>query len=143
VVALLLGYSRAPYAAAVDGNYFRIFARLHSRDGFPNVSLLALGLTATVFCFFDLSQVIAALVAVRIVLQYLLQQVGVILLRMQRPEMPRPFRMWLYPLPPIAALAGFLFLLVSRKGAGRELGYAAAVAVSGAILYAVRERRAS
>ena len=76
VVALLLGYSRAPYAAAVDGNYFRIFARLHSRDGFPNVSLLALGLTATVFCFFDLSQVIAALVAVRIVLQYLLQQVG-------------------------------------------------------------------
>ena len=141
VVALLLGYSRAPYAAAVDGNYFSAFARLHPKHGFPHISLLALGAMATFFCFFDLAHVIAALVAVRIVLQYLLQQVGVILLRIQRPEMPRPFRMWLYPLPPIAALAGFVFLLVSRKGAGRELGYAAAVAISGALIYAVRERR--
>jgi APA family basic amino acid/polyamine antiporter len=142
VVALLLGYSRAPYAAAVDGNYFRVFARLHPKHGFPHIALLALGATATVFCFFNLSQVIAALVAVRIVLQYVLQQVGVIVLRIERPAMPRPFRMWLYPLPPIIALSGFLFLLVSRKGAGRELGYAAAVAVSGTLVYAIRARRA-
>ncbi len=143
VVALLLGYSRAPYAAAVDGNYFSAFARLHPRHGFPHISLLALGATATFFCFFDLAQVIAALVAVRIVLQYVLQQVGVVLLRIQRPEMPRPFRMWLYPLPPVIALAGFLFLLVSRKGAGRELGYAAAVAISGTAIYFLREKLGS
>ncbi len=141
VVALLLGYSRAPYAAAEDGNYFRAFARLHPEHGFPHISLLALGATATVFCFFDLSQVIAALVAVRIVLQYVLQQVGVVVLRVQRPEMPRPFRIWLYPLPPVIALSGFLFLLVSRKGAGRELVYAAAIAVSGTAVYLVRNRR--
>jgi amino acid transporter len=141
VAALLLGYSRAPYAAALDGNYFRAFARLHPKYGFPYVSLLALGAAAMVFCFFNLAQVIAALVAVRIVLQYVLQQVGVMVLRWRQPALERPFRMWLYPLPPIIALAGFLFLLVSRKGAGRELLFAAIVAVSGTLLYLFREIR--
>jgi APA family basic amino acid/polyamine antiporter len=140
VFALLLGYSRVPYAAALDGNYFRIFARLHPREGFPNVSLLALGAVATVFCFFDLSHVIAALVAIRIILQFLLQHVGVVLLRIREPDRPRPFRMWLYPLPPILAAAGFLFILISRRDAGREVGYGAAIAVSGCLLYFIRAR---
>ena len=138
VAALLLGYSRAPYAAALDGNYFRPFARLHPRLGFPHISLLALGAMAMLFCFFDLAQVISALVAVRIVLQYVLQQVGVIVLRVRQPELVRPFRLWLYPLPPLIALAGFLFLLIMRQGAGRELRFAAAVAATGTALFLVR-----
>lgn len=141
VFSLLLAYSRAPYAAAADGNYFRAFARLHPRHRFPNVSLLALGVVATIFCFFDLSQVIAALVAIRILLQYVLQQVGVIVLRVRRPEMQRPFRMWLYPLPPLLALAGFLFIVFSRAQASRELIDAAIVAASGTVLYLIRARR--
>jgi len=60
-------------------------------------------------------------------LQYVLQQIGVILLRVKRPEMVRPFRMWLYPVPPLAALAGFLFILFSRKNAGREFLFAVLV----------------
>ncbi len=64
-----------------------------------------------------LAEVIAALVVIRIVLQYLLQQVGVMVLRVKQPEMPRPFRIWLYPLPPLLALAGFLFILFSRPQA--------------------------
>ena len=141
VAALLLGYSRAPYAAALDGNYFSAFARLHPKHGFPNISLLALGAAAMFFCFFNLAQVIAALVAVRIVLQYVLQQVGVMVLRRRQPALERPFRMWLYPLPPIVALAGFLFLLISRKGAERELLFAAIVAVTGTLIYLLRGRR--
>jgi APA family basic amino acid/polyamine antiporter len=140
VFALLLGYSRVPYAAALDGNYFRVFARLHPREGFPHISLLALGAAATVFCFFDLSHVIAALVAIRIILQFLLQHVGVILLRFREPDQPRPFRMWLYPLPPILAALGFLFILISRPNAARELRYGAAIAVSGCLLYFGRAR---
>lgn len=140
VFALLLGYSRAPYAAALDGNYFRAFAHLHPRRNFPDVSLLALGLVATAFCFLSLAQAIAALVVIRIVLQYVLQQIGVILLRVRRPEMPRPFRIWLYPIPPLFALAGFLFMLVSRPGARREFFYAVMVAVVGTVLYLARAR---
>jgi APA family basic amino acid/polyamine antiporter len=138
VFSLLLAYSRAPYAAAVDGNYFRIFARLHPRHKFPTVSLLALGAVATVFCFFTLAQVIAALVAIRILLQYVLQQIGVIALRIRRPELPRPFRIWLYPLPPLIALIGFLFIVFSRKQASRELLDAVVVAATGSVLYFAR-----
>ncbi len=138
VFSLLLGYSRAPYAAALDGNYFRVFAKLHPRHGFPNVSLIALGIVAAAFCFFDLSHVISALVAIRIILQYVLQQIGVILLRVRKPEMPRPFRMWLYPLPPLVALAGFLFILFSRPDASREFIYAGVIAFTGSILYFAR-----
>lgn len=138
VFSLLLGYSRAPYAAALDGNYFRSFARLHARHGFPNVSLLALGFVAAVFCFFDLSRVIAALVAIRIILQYIMQQSGVILLRVRHPEMTRPFRLWFYPLPPLMALAGFLFILFSRPDASREFIYAGIIATTGSALYFAR-----
>ncbi len=140
VVALLLGYSRAPFAAAREGNFFAPFARLHPR-GFPGVALLALVAIAFVFCFLDLRTVISTLVAVRIVLQYGLQQIGVIVLRVRQPALARPFRMWLYPLPPALAFAGFGFLLLSRKGAGRELLFALALGVSGALLYWLRERR--
>ena len=138
VFSLLLGYSRVPYAAALDGNYFRIFARVHPRHKFPNISLLALGAVAVIFCFFDLAVVIAALVAIRILLQYILQQVGVIVLRIKRPQMPRPFRIWLYPLPPLLALAGFIFIVFSRKQASRELLDAVFVAVSGSLIYFAR-----
>lgn len=141
VFSLLLSYSRAPYAAALDGNYFRAFAHLHPRHKFPDVSLLSLGLVAAVFCFFDLAAVIAALVAIRILLQYVLQQIGVMVLRFKRPEMPRPFRIWLYPLPPLIALAGFLFIVFSRKQASRELLDAAIVAGSGSLIYFVRAYR--
>ncbi|MBB6144802.1 amino acid transporter [Silvibacterium bohemicum] len=143
VFSLLLAYSRAPYAAALDGNYFRIFARLHPRHKFPSASLLALGAVATIFCFFSLAQVIAALVAIRILLQYVLQQIGVIVLRRRRPQMPRPFRIWLYPLPPLLALAGFLFIVFSRHEASRELLDALVVAATGSALYFIRAKKRS
>jgi APA family basic amino acid/polyamine antiporter len=138
VFSLLLGYSRVPYAAALDGNYFRVFARLHPKHGFPYVSLLALGAAATLFCLFDLTHVIAALVSIRIILQYVLQQIGVVLLRVRQPDRLRPFRLWLYPLPPLFALVGFVFILFSRPNASREFLFGIVVAVSGAILYFIR-----
>jgi amino acid transporter len=140
VFALLLGYSRVPYAAALDGNYFRVFSHLHPRREFPDFSLLAIGIVATACCFLSLTEAIAALVVIRTLLQYVLQQVGVIILRIRRPQMPRPFRIWLYPLPPLLALAGFLFILISRPDAGREFLSAVLVAVVGTILYMVRAR---
>ncbi len=141
VFSLLLGYSRVPYAAALDGNYFRAFARVHLRHRFPNVSLVTMGVVSAVFCFFDLAAVIAALVAIRILLEFIMQQIGVIVLRVKRPEMPRPFRMWLYPWPPLLALAGFLFIVFSRKAASRELLDAVVVGLSGSLIYFVRAYR--
>lgn len=141
VFSLLLGYSRVPYAAAEDGNYFRAFARVHPRHRFPYVSLLALGIVAAAFCFLRLADVIAALVVIRILLQFLLQTVGVIVLRIRRPEMPRPFRMWLYPIPALAASFGFVFVLLSRKSFMREVRYAGVILVMGVLIYLLRAWR--
>jgi APA family basic amino acid/polyamine antiporter len=140
VFSLLLGYSRVPYAAAQDGNYFRALGALHPRHGFPHRSLIALGLVATCFCFFSLQQVITLLVVIRILLQFLLQQVGVIWLRFRQPNLPRPFRIPLYPLPPLLAMAGFIFILIYRPNPLLELGAAAAIAASGTAIYMIRAR---
>jgi len=141
VFSLLLGYSRVPFAAARDGNYFRALSAVHPRHGIPHRSLVALGLVASAFCFFSLQQVITMLVITRILLQFSLQQVGVIVLRVQRPELPRPFRMPLYPLPPLAAMAGFAFILANRVNALAGLLVAAGIACSGTVIYLVRAKR--
>ncbi|HEY1767711.1 MAG TPA: APC family permease [Terracidiphilus sp.] len=141
VFSLLLGYSRVPYAAARDGNYFRFLGAVHPKHGIPHRSLAALGLVACCFCFFSLTQVITMLVITRILLQFLLQQIGVMLLRVQRPELKRPFRIPLYPLPPLAAMAGFVLLLVYRPHALDGLAVAAAIAISGSLIYLVRAQR--
>ena len=74
VFSLLLGYSRVPYAAARDGNYFRFLAAVHPKHGIPHRSLVALGVVGAFFCFFSLAQVITMLVITRILLQFFLQQ---------------------------------------------------------------------
>jgi basic amino acid/polyamine antiporter, APA family len=138
VFSLLLGYSRVPYAAARDGNYFSFLAAVHPKHHIPHRSLVALGLVASAFCFLSLTQVITYLVVTRILLQFFLQHVGVILLRVQHPELPRPFRMPLYPLPPLIAMAGFIFMVVNRVHALEGLAVAAAIGVSGSTIYLVR-----
>jgi basic amino acid/polyamine antiporter, APA family len=141
VFSLTLGYSRVPYAAALDGSYFRAFARVHPKYQFPYVSLLALAGVAALFCFLRLADLIASLVVIRIVLQYLLQAVGLIVLRIRRPEMTRPFRMWLYPVPALVAAGSFIFILFSRNNFQREMRYAAVILVVGVVIYTVRAWR--
>jgi amino acid transporter len=141
VFSLLLGYSRVPYAAARDGNYFSFLATVHPRYGIPHRSLVALGLVAAGFSFFRLDQVITMLVITRILLQFFLQHAGVMLLRAQRPELQRPFRMPFYPLPPLVAMAGFIFMLVNRSHALGGLAVAAGIAASGTLIYIYRAWR--
>ncbi len=141
VFSLLLGYSRVPYAAALDGNYFHAFARVHPEKRFPTVSLLALGAVAIVFCLLRLADVIAALVVIRILLQFIVQAVGVMVLRHRQPDMPRPFRMWLYPLPALMAIAGFTYILLARKNFQREINYALLILIMGLLVYLIRSWR--
>lgn len=138
VFSLLLGYSRVPYAAAKDGNYFKIFSRVHKKHRFPYVSLLIMGGIAIAFCFLRLKDVVAALVVIRIIIQFLAQIVGVIVLRIRRPDMERPFKMWLFPIPALLALIGFVFVLVQRPNALKEIRYAIVLLVIGLIIYFVR-----
>ncbi|NUO64240.1 MAG: amino acid permease [Gemmatimonadaceae bacterium] len=115
VFALLLGYSRIPYAAAESGYFFRVFGRLHPTKDFPYVSLLILGAISIVAGFFSLGTVIDAMIVTRIVVQFMGQVVGLILLRRRAPEMERPYRMWLYPLPALVALLGWIFVFATTE----------------------------
>jgi amino acid transporter len=138
VYALLLGYSRVPYAAALDENYFRVFAQVHPRHRIPHVSLFLLTAVSMIFCVLQLADLLAALVVIRILLQFLLQHVGVMVLRHTQPAMTRPFRIWLYPLPPLVAMAGFLYILFSRPHFAREIFFATVVVVTGTAAYCLR-----
>ena len=111
VFALLLGYSRIPYAAARDGTFFRVFERLHPTKHFPHISLLVVGtISVLASAAASLGTLIDALIATRIIVQFMGQVVVLVRLRRVAPDAPRPFRMWLYPLPAIVAMGGWLFV---------------------------------
>jgi amino acid transporter len=136
--SLLLGYSRIPYAAAADGNFFKIFARLHPTHDIPHVSLVTLGVVAAGFSLLRLPEVIVSLVATRVLLQYMPQAVGFFVLRFKQPNMARPFKMWFYPIPGIISLLGWLYILsTSARGA---LLFAVVIFLLGTAAYLFRAR---
>jgi len=137
--SVLLGYSRVPYAAAVDGNFFSVFGRLHPTRRFPHVSLLALGAAGFVFSLlFRLSEVISAVLAMRILVQFVGQAIGVIVLRRRWPAEKLPFKMWLFPLPAVLAILGWMAIFLST---GRKLTLAAlGVMMLGVLAFGIRAR---
>ncbi len=115
VFVMTLGYSRIPYAAARNGDFFRLFATVHERGRYPLAALLAIGGLTSIFCYFSLQDVVNAAVTVRIVVQFLGQILALHLLRKTRPDVPLPFKMWLYPLPSLVATVGWLFVLCTSE----------------------------
>ncbi len=135
VFALLLGYSRIPYAAAQDGYFFRIFGRLHPQKSFPHVSLVVIGLISIGCAFLPLGAVIDALLISRILVQFMGQVGAVALLRKRRPDMERPYRIWLYPLPTIAALLGWLFVFCTSGG--KTISFGLGTLVLGIVVFLI------
>jgi amino acid transporter len=111
--AVLLGCSRVPYAAAVDGRFFSAFGRLHPTRNFPWVSLIFMGITSAVASLLDLSDLITALVVIQVLVQFMAQVVAVTMIRRYRPDIQRPFQMWFYPVTSVIAFAGWAFILAA------------------------------
>jgi len=103
--AVILGYSRIPFAAARDGDFFSVFAKVHPTKHFPHVSLITLGVISLPFCFFSLGQLVSWLIQVQILLRFIWQCLGVMLLHRYRKDIPHPFLMWFYPFPALISLA--------------------------------------
>jgi len=139
--AVILGYSRIPFAAARDGQFFGIFGRLHPTKHFPHVSLLTIGAVTIPFCFFTLGQLVSWLILVQILLQFVWQCAAVILLRRYRRDIAKPFRMWLYPLPAIVSLTMWIYIFLSAPRAG--MLFSAAFLAAAVVAYAVFERASS
>jgi amino acid transporter len=141
VFALLLGYSRIPFAAARDGNFPAWFGALHRKHRIPQHSLLTLGGVTLLCCIFRLQEVITTLVVIRILFQFLLQGAATLLPKHRRQRKERGFRMPLYPLPVILALSGFVFILFSRPNFIKEMRTAEFILIAGAAVYAYRSIR--
>ncbi len=142
IFSLMLGYSRILYAAARDGNFFRIFGRLHATEAHPYVATLFLGGVASIFCFLSLRNVLQAILSIRAIIPFMAQIAGAVILRQRDPDRRRPFRMWLYPLPAIVALGLWSYIVVSPQKGLKAGGLY--VMAAGTIFYLVRgwlERR--
>jgi len=137
--AVMVGYSRIPYAAAIDGNFFSVMGKLHPTKGFPHISLLWLGGTAFVFSLlFRLSDVISAILAMRILVQFIGGAVGVMILRKRIGEANLPFKMWLYPLPAVIAIVLWFSIMLSTGWMFALSGLG--MTLLGIIVYLVREK---
>ncbi|HWF47841.1 MAG TPA: amino acid permease [Bryobacteraceae bacterium] len=113
VFAVLLGYSRVPYAAAVDGRFFKAFAKLHPKKNFPSFSVLFIGVTSALACLFNLDVLINALIVIQVIIQFMAQVLAVTLIRRNRPDIKRPFEMPFYPVTSIVAFLGWLYILIA------------------------------
>jgi amino acid transporter len=133
IFALILGYSRIPFAAAQDGNFFSMFGRLHPTKSFPHVSLLVIGGISILCSFLPLLTVIDALIVTRIVVQFIGQIVALILLRKHAPKLSRPYRVWLYPVPCVIALVGWLFIFATTPV--RLIGLGLGTLAAGVVFY--------
>jgi len=122
--SVLLGASRVPYSAAQDGNFFPVFGRVHPVKHFPHISLLFLAGLAFVFSVsLKLKQAITGILAMRLIVQFIGQAVGVMVLRRRRGTAGLPFKMWLYPLPAVLTMIGWAWLFW-QTGATRKWGLA-------------------
>ncbi len=131
--AVVLGYSRVPYAAAVDGNFFKQFAKLHPTKNFPHISLIFLcGLGFIFSLFMRLGDVISSILAMRIVVQFIAQGVGVGLLRKRFGTKDLPFKIWLFPIPVIISIGIWIFLFISTEWFAL---WGSLIAVVGAAVY--------
>jgi amino acid transporter len=130
-----------PYSAALDGNFFPIFAKLHPTKKFPYVSLLVLGGLAFIFSVsLKLETAIAGILAMRLLVQFIGQAVGVMLLRRRWGSQRLPFKMWLYPLPAVVTIIGCAMLFWAT-GSARKWGIAEIALGMIAFLIRARELR--
>jgi fructoselysine transporter len=141
VFSVLLGASRVPYSAAIDGNFFPIFARVHPTKHFPYVSLLVLGGLAFLFSVtLKLKTAIAGILAMRLIVQFIGQAVGVILIHKRWPSQRFPFKMWLYPVPASLTMCGWAVLFWAT-GPARKWGLLQIGLGALAFLFRAREMR--
>jgi amino acid transporter len=141
--AVILGYSRIPFAAAREGQFFPVFERVHPTKHFPHVSLVTLGALSIPFCFFSLGQLVNWLMLIQIVTQFIWQCAAVILLRKYRHDIAQPFTMWLYPVPALVALALWIYVFASAPWQGQLFAFGFfAVAIAAFFLFdSTREPR--
>ena len=139
IFTLSLGYSRVLYAASAEGNFFQVFGRVHPEGHFPTVSLLAIAALAIPMCWFSLERLVSALMIIQIVFQFIPQVLAIFAIRIYRKEIVRPYRMWLYPIPGVIALVGWIYV-AATPDQRQYLGSALVLLVFGLAAFLIRAK---
>ena len=139
IFSLVLGLTRILYAAGAEGNFFKVFGRVHPTGRFPTVSLLATTALAIPLCWFSLERLLSALMIIQIVFQFIPQIVALFAIRKYRKEIQRPYGMWLYPIPALIALIGWIFVAATPEQR-QNLGTAVILLVLGIGAYFLRAK---
>ncbi|HEV2175824.1 MAG TPA: APC family permease [Terriglobia bacterium] len=139
IFTMTLGYSRILFAAGAEGQFFKVFGRVHPRGHFPTVALVAVAALALPLCGLPIEKLVAALIIIQVLFQFILQVVAVFVIRTYRREIAVPFRMWLYPWPALVALAGWIY--VALTPAQRPFVWEGAILMAaGVVAYLLRAR---
>jgi amino acid transporter len=141
VFAILLGYSRIPYTAAIDGRFFAPFARVHPKKHFPSFAVVTMGIGSAIACLLSLSELISYMIVFQIMLQFIAQCVAVILIRKYRKDINRPYKMPLYPLPAVVAVFGWIYILAASGW--KYVGTGFALMIAGTVAYLWLAKRKS
>jgi amino acid transporter len=138
-LVVLLGYSRVPFTAARSGQFFAMFGRLHPRGAFPTVSLVFVGVTSSLACLLTLDDLIAVLILVQVMFQFIAQGFAVVLLRRRPARDPKAFSMPLYPWPIVISVAGWLYIVVT--GELRQVAAGALALLLGSVVFLIQAKR--
>jgi len=139
IFTMTLGYSRILYAAGAEGSFFRIFGRVHPSGHFPTVALLTISALAVPLCWLSLERLLSALMIMQIIFQFVPQIFALFVIRIYRKHIHLPFRMWLYPVPALIALVGWIFVAITPEQR-RNIGAALVLLLIGLVAYFLRAR---
>jgi len=139
IFTMTLGYSRILYAAGAEGNFFKVFGRVHPIGHFPTISLIAISVMAVPLCWLSLERLLSALMITQIIFQFIPQIFALVAIRRYRKDIVRPYSMWLYPFPAIVALVGWTYV-ASTPAQRQYVGSAVILLVLGLVAYLLRAR---
>jgi basic amino acid/polyamine antiporter, APA family len=142
VNGLILAGARVLYAMARDGLFFRRVAEIHAVYRTPAPALLLQGAVAAVLTLTGTYSDLLTLTAFASLLFNTLTVLALFVLRRRRPEMPRPYRAWGYPvLPAIYVLVSVFFLWNILVGDPRNSGMGLGLCALGLPAYAYWSRQ--
>jgi len=141
-LAITLQFARITWSSGRDrawpGPVSDALSRIN-RNGAPWVATLLIGGCATVLCIWSSLVTVVTFTAVLIITLYALIAISSLVSRIRQRELPRPFRMPLWPAPPVVALAGVGLALSKQKGS--DLLIVAIIVVAGLAYYGPYLRR--
>ncbi|MEA3641382.1 MAG: amino acid permease [Lamprobacter sp.] len=140
--AMIMAGPRVYYAMARDGLFFRRFGQVHAVHATPAQAILFQGMIAIGMILIAAYDALLIYIGFTLSLTSILTVLGLMWLRRSRPNLPRPYRVLGYPVPPLLFIAGNLWITVyavlSRPIAGM---IGVATIVLGMLLYRVFSNR--